>query len=281
MLSALLGVSWEPELRGIVVVLVMVVVLIGGSYLIVGTNVGARLGLLVILGGFFGWMATMGAIWWVYGIGLKGPEPSWKPAEPIAIVRDAAFLGDAGILSGATQPATGDDVAARCAAAEREVCAALVGDGWRVLDEADPQRGQAVAASDAIIQNLAEEFSAGEYLSVNVYDRGGERYPLITESIDFFAFFHKPRYAVVEVVPVLPQRVEPGRAPARPEADPSKPHRYVHMVRDLGAKRQPAILITLGSTLIFLILCWLMHRRDLAVRANVSGDGTLERSSRA
>lgn len=281
MLSALLGVSWEPELRGIVVVLVMVVVLIGGSYLIVGTNVGARLGLLVILGGFFGWMATMGAIWWVYGIGLKGPEPSWRPAEPITIVRDPAFLADAGILSGTTQPASGEDVAATCAQAEEAVCAALVGDGWRVLDEADPQRGQAVAASDAIIQNLAEEFSAGEYLSVNVYDRGGERYPLITESIDFFAFFHKPRHAVVEVVPVVPQRTEPGRAPARPEADETKPHRYVYMVRDLGAKRQPAILITLGSTLIFLILCWLMHRRELAVRANVGGDGTLARSSRA
>ena len=281
MLSALLGVSWEPELRGIVVVLVMVVVLIGGSYLIVGTNVGARLGLLVILGGFFGWMAAMGAIWWTYGIGLTGPVPSWKPAEPITIVRDPAFLADAGILSGTTQPASGEDVAATCAQAEEAVCAALVGDGWRVLDEADPQRGQAVAASDAIIQNLAEEFSAGEYLSVNVYDRGGERYPLITESIDFFAFFHKPRHAVVEVVPVVPQRTEPGRAPARPEADETKPHRYIYMVRDLGAKRQPAILITLGSTLIFLILCWLMHRRELAVRANVGGDGTLARSSRA
>jgi len=281
MLSALLGVSWEPELRGIVVVLVMVVVLIGGSYLIVGTNIGARLGLLVILGGFFGWMAAMGAIWWTYGIGLTGPVPSWKPAEPITIVRDPAFLADAGILSGTTQPASGEDVAATCAQAEEAVCAALVGDGWRVLDEADPQRGQAVAASDAIIQNLAEEFSAGEYLSVNVYDRGGERYPLITESIDFFAFFHKPRHAVVEVVPVVPQRTEPGRAPARPEADETKPHRYIYMVRDLGAKRQPAILITLGSTLIFLILCWLMHRRELAVRANVGGDGTLARSSRA
>ena len=134
MLSALLGVSWEPELRGIVVVLVMVVVLIGGSYLIVGTNVGARLGLLIILGGFFGWMATMGAIWWVYGIGLKGPEPSWRPAEPITIVRDPAFLSDAGILSGTTQPASGDDVAATCAQAEEAVCAALVGDGWQVLE---------------------------------------------------------------------------------------------------------------------------------------------------
>ena len=76
MLSTLLAISWQPELRGIVVVLIAVVVLIGGTYLIVGTNLGARLGVLVVLAGFFGWMMTMGAIWWTYGIGLKGPEPS-------------------------------------------------------------------------------------------------------------------------------------------------------------------------------------------------------------
>lgn len=283
MLSALLAVSWQPELRGIVVVILMFVVLVGGSYMIVGTNVGARLGLLVILGGFFGWMATMGAIWWTYGIGLKGPEPSWKPAEPVTIVRDAAYLSSAGVLSPSSKV---DEVVATCGTAAPTECAsavgdALVADGWELLGEADPQRGQAVAASDALIQNVAEEFAAGEYLSVNVYDRGGERYPLVTESIDFFAFFHKPRYALVEVVPVVPQLTEPGRAPARPEADSTMPHRYIHMVRDLGAKRRPAILITLGSTLIFLILCWLMHRRDLAVRANIGGDGTPARSSRA
>jgi len=282
-LSALLAVSWEPQIRGIVVVLIMVVVLIGGSYLIVSTNIGARLGLLVILAGFFGWMATMGAIWWTYGIGLKGPEPSWKPAEPIAIVRDVAYMVDAGIL---TSSAAANGVATSCGGSTPSECATtvrdvLVAEGWTLLDEADPERGQAVASSDAIIQNIAEEFSAGEYLSVNVYDRGGERYPLITESIDFFAFFHKPRYAVVEVAPVVPQRAEPGRAPARAEIDTTKPHRYVHMVRDRGAKRQPAILITLGSTLIFLILCWLLHRHDLAARANVGGDGTLARSPRA
>jgi len=89
MLSTLLAISWEPEIRGIVVVLISVVVLIGGSYLLVGSNVGARLGVLIILAGFFGWMAIMGAVWWTYGIGLKGPEPSWKPAEPVTIIRDA------------------------------------------------------------------------------------------------------------------------------------------------------------------------------------------------
>ena len=266
MLSTLLAISWEPEIRGIIVVLISVVVLIGGTYLIVGTNLGARLGVLVVLAGFFGWMMTMGAIWWTYGIGLKGPEPSWKPAEPITIVRDAQALVGAEILE------VTPDVDSNPVATAENVGKQLIGEGWTLLDESDPQRGQAVAASDAIIQIEAEEFAAGEYLSVAVYDRGGERYPKINDSLDFFAFRHKPRYALVEVAPVVPQRTEPGRAPARPVIDESQPHRYVYMIRDLGAKRQPAILITFGSAIIFVILCWLLHRRDLMLRENVSGE---------
>ena len=266
MLSTLLAISWQPELRGIVVVLIAVVVLIGGTYLIVGTNLGARLGVLVVLAGFFGWMMTMGAIWWTYGIGLKGPEPSWKPAEPITIIRDATALVGAEIL---TTPAK---TAADPVATAANVASQLESEGWQLLEESDPQRGQAVAASDAIIQVEAEEFAAGEYLSVAVYDRGGERYPKINESLDFIAFFHKPRYALVEVAPVIPQRTEPGRAPARPVIDEAQPHRYVYMIRDLGAKRRPAILITFGSAIIFVILCWLLHRRDLMLRENVSGE---------
>jgi len=46
----------------------------------------------------------------------------------------------------------------------------------------------------------------------------------------------------------------------------------VHMLRDLGAKRQPAMFITFGSGLIFLMLCWLLHRRDLQLRANLSSE---------
>lgn len=264
MLSSVLAVSWEPGLRGIVVVLIAAVVLIGGTYLVVGTNLGARLGFLIVIASFFGWMMTMAAIWWTYGIGLKGPEPFWFPAEPISIVRDPAFLVGAEILE--ATPAISSDPTANAASVATE----LQAEGWNLLDEADPQRGQAVAASDAILENEAKEFSAGSYISVAVYDRGGERWPKINDSLDFFAFFHKPRYALVEVAPVVPQRVEPGRAPARPVVDTAQPHRYVHMLRDLGAKRQPAMLITIGSGLIFLMLCWLLHRRDLQLRINMS-----------
>jgi hypothetical protein len=60
--------------------------------------------------------------------------------------------------------------------------------------------------------------------------------------------------------------------------DEAQPHRYVYMIRDLGAKRRPAILITFGSAIIFVILCWLLHRRDLMLRENVSGERTPARA---
>ncbi|MFM7410957.1 MAG: hypothetical protein ACKO3L_09200, partial [Actinomycetota bacterium] len=55
---------------------------------------------------------------------------------------------------------------------------------------------------------------------------------------------------------------------ARPVIDENQPHQYVVMIRDLGSKRQPATFITIGSTLIFAICCWLLHRRDRIVAIN-------------
>ena len=44
--------------------------------------------------------------------------------------------------------------------------------------------------------------------------------------------------------------------------DETRQHQYVYMVRDLGARRQPAAVLTVGAGLIFLALCWLLHRRE-------------------
>lgn len=272
MLSTLFAISWEPELRGIVVVLIALVVLVGGPYLVIGTNVGARLGILIVLAGLFGWIMVMGSIWWTYGIGLKGPVPTWKPASPITIVRDPSQMETAGLITSSIT-FSGDPQSDASAISE-----ALQSDGWHLLDEADPQHGQAAASSDEILQIEAEEFSAGDYLSVAVYDRGGERWPKINESLDFIAFFHKPHYALVEVAPVIAQRSEPGRAPARPVIDTTQPHRYVYMLRDLGALRQPAMFITFGAGIIFFLLCWVLHRRDLALRANLASERSLTKA---
>ena len=41
------------------------------------------------------------------------------------------------------------------------------------------------------------------------------------------------------------------------------------MIRDLGSLREPAAYITIGSTISFLALCWLLHRRDRFVAENL------------
>jgi hypothetical protein len=228
-------------------VLIAFVALCGSTYLLLATNTGARLGFLIAFAGLFGWMFIMGTIWWVYGIGLKGPEPTWKPASPVTVVRDGDLVA-AGITN------TPDPVA----------------EGWIRLPEDDPGRGQAVASADEILQREAEVFAAGEYVAVAVYARGGERWPKLGDELDFLAFRHDPHYALVEVQAVQPLLTEPGRAPLAPEVDPSQPKTYVLMVRDLGAKRQPSVFITLGSGLIFGLSCLLLHRRDRVLVANRS-----------
>lgn len=79
--STLAAIAWDPEIRNILSVGVGVVVLCGSVYLLVGTNTGLRSGFLISLTALFGWMATMGVIWWIYGIGMQGAVPSWKPEE--------------------------------------------------------------------------------------------------------------------------------------------------------------------------------------------------------
>jgi hypothetical protein len=243
------AVTWSPFLRGIIVVLIGIAVLCGSVYIILGTNLGSRLGFLVAVAAFFGWVALMAAVWWVYGIGLKGKDPSWRP---VAVINGPAELATNNIIGG--------DQFLQAEEEERT-------NGWTLLAPDDPERGQAVAASDDILQNQAQVFKAGDYITVAVFDKGGERYPKWGD-FDFFAFLHKPHYALVQVQPVIKQNTEPGKAPPTPQADPKATTRFVLMERNLGNRRRPAALICIGSTIIFLFLCRWLHRREKLVAAN-------------
>ena len=75
------AIGFDPFFRGFLSVLTGVVVLMGSTYLIVATNVGARLGFLLSLAGLFGWGFLMGIIWTVYGIGWNGQAPVWAVVE--------------------------------------------------------------------------------------------------------------------------------------------------------------------------------------------------------
>lgn len=81
MFSLIAAITFDPTIRGILVVAVAVTVLPGSIFMIVSTNTGVKLGILITLAGLFGWMFLMSSVWWMYGIGLKGRDPSWQAIE--------------------------------------------------------------------------------------------------------------------------------------------------------------------------------------------------------
>ena len=261
---SLLAIGWEPELRGLLTVIIGVVILCGSVYMIMATNLGSRLAFLVALTGLAGWMMLMGMVWWIYGIGLRGPDPSWEPVAGAAVLQDVDALGSAGVLD---PNADVPDDATPTDSAEI-VAETFLEQGWVVLDPASPAFGQSQAAATEI---LIEEdaFAAGEFEVVRVFDTGGERYPKINDTLDFLAFFHTPHYVVAEAAAFEPVRTEPGRAPARPQIDENRQREYVYMIRDLGARRQPPAVLTIGGGLVFLALCYLLNRRDRIRRQNL------------
>src|SRR5262245_4459467 len=76
--GVLAGINFDVTIRGVLVVLVAVAVLMGSVWLIISTNTGTRLGTLIALSSFFAWMTIMASAWWIFGIGWKGADPSWK-----------------------------------------------------------------------------------------------------------------------------------------------------------------------------------------------------------
>ncbi len=265
-MTTLLAINWEPELRGILTVIMGVAVLMGSVYLVLGTNLGARLGFLVTLTGLAGWMALMGGVWWMYGIGLKGAAPEWEAVPGRTVIQQVELLHEAGILN---EPFVMSDVEGSVAASEA-LAAQLDAEGWRRVEDSAPEFGQAEAAAGVFLEE-EEVFEPGEFDVTAVFEIGGEAYPKpLGDELDQIAFWHKPYYTLVEVAPFEPLRTEPGRAPTTPEIDTTQPRQYVYMIRNLGSLREPAAYICIGSTIVFLALCGLLHRRDRFVAQNLS-----------
>jgi hypothetical protein len=268
MSATLLAINWEPELRGILTVIIGTTVWMGSIYLILGTNLGARLGFLVALTGLMGWMALMGTVWWIYGIGLKGDVPEWKQIPGRTVIQEVDLLYQAGVLDDPVQV----DVTTAPAEAAAAVRAQLEDQGWDEVAESAPEFGQAEASAGVFLEEEGA-FGPGEFEVTAVYEVDPPHesaYPKLGPNGEFdqIAFFHKPYYTLVEVAPFVEIRTEAGRAPIAPEVDQTQQRQYVYMIRDLGSLREPAAYITIGSTLMFLVLCFLLHRRDQIVAEN-------------
>ena len=273
MTSHLLAVNWEPELRGILIVIIGVVVLCGSVYLILGTNIGARLGFLVAFAGLAGWMFLMGAIWWIVRHRPQGPRAVVEAGARSTVIQDPATLHD---VRRARRPVRRDRRRRPTTAAS--VQEQLVAEGWTQLDPAAASFGQAAPAADGSCMDESGAFAAGEFTVVERVRQGRRALPdaSATNASTSSPSATSPHYALVEVRAgrAAAHRARPG--PARAVVDTSRSRTSTcYMVRDLGreaaARRR---IITIGSLIIFLILCWLLHRRDRTSPPTAAAQGT-------
>lgn len=286
LLHTLAGIAWDPQLRGFVALAVGVVVLMGSVYLLLGTNLGTRLGFLVGSAAFFGWMMLMGLVWWVYGtIGMLGTAPSWQVTEVVYPDTQSAALDEAHTIDTSGLP-THEEVSELDEEGLAELSQRIEDEmGWLLLPESNPSFGEAKATvdehfSEHPIPGLGDEGLGGidapsDYVTVFSFERGGkERLPEDPSRIDritkffrstFVELTHPPRHAVIQVQPVIFQEAEPGQPPPTPEADPDEPVISVIMERDLGDVRFPGAMLTIFSGIVFGVLCVQLHVRDRRV----------------
>lgn len=280
-LNTLAGIAWDPQLRGFLATAVGVVVLLGSVYLLLATNIGARLGFLLASAAFFGWLTIMGGVWWVYGtIGMLGEAPHWEVVETVYPGTDAAATEEAHTLETDGLPPAeelNELEAEQLAEIQPELEEEL--GGWRLLPESNPSFGEAKAAVDEhFAEHPDEELElegADDYIATYSFERGGkERLDEDPSRIDrivnkfkttFLELTHPTRYAIIQVQPVIDQEAEPGEPPPTPTPDPNKPVVSVIMQRDLGDVRFPGAMLTIFSGIMFGVLCLQLHRRDQRV----------------
>ncbi len=234
-----LALTWNPQVRGGLYVLIAVVVLCGSGTLILSTNLGGRMGFQVSAAGLMGFMVLIGMVWWVYGIGPQGEAPTWVPRFEVE--------GDLGQVGGEIL----DDFPR----------------GWEELELTDPAVADALPVSDAeLTQGFFE--SPADYLPVAALEKGGETYgPFGILNFRPLNLWHKPHYLIIQVQGVEEQVAVPGAAPPRPRVDPNATPVAVVMVRDLGSLRLNPAVFTIASGLLFGLLVYQLHTRDKELMA--------------
>lgn len=230
--------TWEPQIKGALYVIVAVLTLCGSCYLILATNVGARLGFLLAGAGLFGFLATIGVLWWVYAIGPTGATPSWT-AEGIV-------TGD---LARSANPALGD-----------------FPKGWEKLEPSDPAVADAQPVVDSQLVSAPGQrrlfANSTEFQIVAAYKKGGDTFGPLGLNFRPFNLFHKPHYLMIQVQKMLPS--EPGQ-PREP--DPSEEPVSVVMLRDLGSERLNPAVFCISTFALFLLFCHQLHTRDKELMA--------------
>ena len=237
---------WYPTILGVLVVVAALVLFCGSIYLLLGTNLGARLGFLVAFTGLTGFLMILSLLWITTSSPLntlKGRIPAWEVDE---VVDDLADSSIPEVRTIDTKANLVDDTEA--ANVKAAVDEALV---TKVETPTEP------------VEEGANEFArfgdVTEYVVLETFETGGS-------SPQFWKLelTHTPQYAAVQFCEAaeVPEDRSEALPPLEPECADEGATSYVILTRDLGSLRVPPFVAFVCFTILFVLGLLLMHWRE-------------------
>jgi hypothetical protein len=276
------GITWDPFIRGVLILIVAILLLPGSVYLVLATDTGARLGFLLVGAGLTGLVSMMAVLWLVLAsTAAVGRPNSWKPLQVVT----GDYAAQVTIKSAQDFPA-GDRSKAKPPLANLPnkhwfwPLQSCRDSGWHRANPAkitDPESASdtVLGSSGAKASQLTSPFSsASDYIYVGGYEKGinsGCLFAWNRHKI-YLPFARAPHLAVIVAQPVVPVPVNPNAAPPKPKADTTKPFTYVLLERNLGSVRQPQFVVALVFGVVFGIFCSALHRRDKEIWARQAAE---------
>jgi hypothetical protein len=217
------------RIRGYAIVVFAVGLFCGSIYMVLATDLGSRMGFMVSFASLCAFLAMLGLIWFTNLTplnALHGPPPHWVVTEVV------------------DNPAQAKTERARNIEKEGQV-----------LDAAE--QGEIKATVDSAVTTEGSEFkqfsTSADYVVVKAEKIGGGN----------LAFFrHRPLFAVMEIQQAKKVDPLPGGAPPPPQADPSKPVKYLVLERNLGAMRLPPLVMSTAFAILFALSLYVMHTME-------------------
>lgn len=242
---------WNPTIVGVLVVVSGIVLFCGSVYLLLATNIGARLGFLVAAAALTGLMVLLSTVWLTTATPLNSPRgrlPAWHAVE---VVDD---YGQSSIDAVRTIRDDGEQVGeADFANIRPAVDAALV----TPSGEAEAEPSEFAFTGDAADIILLESWTTG----------GDAR----------FVFWHEPLYQTVTFCQDdTSDDPDPSSLEVEPEpqCDPAAGNRIIVFERDLGSLRQPPFLFLVAFGILFALsllgLYWREKDQREAARTGAS-----------
>jgi hypothetical protein len=234
---------WYPTILGVLVVLSAIVLFIGSIYLLLGTNLGARLGFLVTFTCLMGFMMILSFLWLTTASPLESPKgrvSSWSVVENVTDLSKAKTE------------------AVRNIATKQHKASAI--DASNVLASVDAALITKVGTPTLKVTPNDNRFAkfqdVTQFMVLQTFAVGGS-------NPQFFKgeFNHSSKYAVVQYCATAPQTQTFGLPPLPPECANSE-RGYVVAKFDYGTLRLPPFLVIVITGILFGLGLLALHWRE-------------------